>query len=224
VTSANGIFVTGTDTGVGKTLVAAALARGLARDGLRVAVMKPVAAGIAAGERLPADVVALTSAANIDAPLADVNPYAFALPIAPHIAAASAGIAIDLERIAEAYERLAARADAVVVEGAGGALVPLGARIDMLDIAVRLRLPVLLVVGIRLGCLNHALLTALAVRARGLHLAGWVASRIDSAMIAAAQNVQSLADALPAPLCADVEWHDGAEALALRGMAARLWP
>lgn len=221
--TARGVFVAGTDTGVGKTFVAAALARGLARDGLRVAVMKPVAAGVAPHERLPADVIALTNAANVDAPQADVNPYAFAPFVAPHIAAAEAGVTIDVERIAQAYERLAARADAVVVEGAGGALVPLGGRNDMLDIAARLRLPLLLVVGIRLGCINHALLTALAVRARGLELRAWIANRIDAHMGAAAQNVQTLTGALAAPLCADIGWREGGEAFALRGMAERLW-
>jgi len=221
--TARGVFVTGTDTGVGKTFVAAALARGLVHDGLRVAVMKPVATGIANDEQLPADVIALTNAANVDAPLADVNPYAFASFIAPHIAAAGAGVTIDVERIAASYERLAACADAVVVEGAGGALVPLGGRHDMLDIATRMRLPVLLVVGIRLGCINHALLTALAVRARGLDLVGWIANRIDPHMSAATQNVQALADALPAALCADIGWRDGDENLVLHGMAERLW-
>jgi len=185
--------------------------------------MKPVAAGIARHERLPADVVALTGAANVDAPLADVNPYAFASFVAPHIAAADAGVAIDVERIAAAYARLAALADAVVVEGAGGALVPLDPRHDMLDIAARLHVPVLLVVGIRLGCINHALLTAIAVRARGLHLVGWIANRIDPRMVAAAENVQTLVDALPAPLCADIEWREGDAPFALRGMADRLW-
>jgi len=221
---ANGVFVTGTDTGVGKTFVAAGLAKGLARDGFRVAVMKPVAAGIADRDRLPADVVTLTNAANVDAPLSDVNPYAFAPAIAPHVAAAQAGVIIDIERIAAAYTRLAARADAVIVEGAGGALVPLAVRTDMLDIASTLRLPVLLVVGIRLGCLNHALLTVLAVRSRGLQLAGWIANRIDPRMAFATENVQTLTDALPAPLCADLAWHDDGEPVALSNMAARLWP
>ncbi len=221
--TARGVFVTGTDTGVGKTFVAAALARGLTRDGLRVAVMKPVAAGIAPDEQLPADVTALTSAASFDAPLEDVNPYAFAAFTAPHIAAAEAGVAIDVERIAASYGRLAARADAVVVEGAGGALVPLDVRHDMLDIAARLRLPVLIVVGVRLGCINHALLTALAVRARGLTLVGWIANRIDPRMEAAAQNVRTLADALPAPLLADIQWRDGDRTLTLDGLVERLW-
>ena len=135
-----------------------------------------------------ADVRALIAAGNVAAPLADVNPFAFALPIAPELAARAAGATIDLDRIAAAYSRLAATADAIVVEGAGGALVPLGRSPDMLDIPVRLALPVLLVVGIRLGCLNHALLSALAISARGLRLAGWVANRIDAEMTAKAMR------------------------------------
>src|SRR5262249_20935664 len=141
---------------------------------------------------------------------ADVNPYAFAPPIAPHIAAHAARVAIDLDVIAAAYSRLAAIADAVVVEGAGGALVPLGRTTDMLDICARLHLPVLLVVGVRLGCINHALLSALAVRARGLTLAGWVANRIDREMLEADANVSALTERLSAPLCADLAWRDDA--------------
>jgi dethiobiotin synthetase len=223
VSDARGVFVTATDTGVGKTFVAVAVATALARERFRVAVMKPVAAGLDAGERVPADVVALTAAANVEAPPEDTNPYAFAPAVAPHIAAARAGVAIDVERIAAAYARLATRADAIVVEGAGGALVPLGARFDMLDIASRLRLPLLLVVGIRLGCLNHALLSAVVIRARGLTLAGWVANRIDRAMPAADENVCALAQALAAPLVADVEWRTDGNPPPLPGIAARLW-
>ena len=140
------------------------------------------------------------------APLADVNPYAFAPAIAPHLAAAEAGIAIDVDRIAEAYARLARSAAAIVVEGAGGVLVPLAERIDMLDIPARLRLPVLLVVGIRLGCLNHALLSVQALRARGVRCAGWVANRVERSLPAADANVAALAARLEAPLVADVGW------------------
>ena len=201
-----GVFVTGTDTGVGKTRVAVALLRGLAADGWRVVGMKPVAAGIEAGAARNADVEALAAASTVVAAGADVNPYAFAPPIAPHLAAARAGAVIDLDRCAAAYARLAAAADRVVVEGAGGALVPLGPRTDMLDLAARLELPLLLVVGVRLGCLNHALLSAQAIRARGLVLAGWVANRVDPAMAEADANVAALVERLPAPLVADLPW------------------
>jgi dethiobiotin synthetase len=210
---ASGIFVTGTDTGVGKTRVAAALLRALVAHRRRAIGMKPVAAGVRAGDDCSVDVSVLRAAGNVAAPLADVNPYAFAPPIAPHLAAREAGVAIDLEAIAAAYARLASAADAVVVEGAGGVLVPLGATTDMLDVPVRLGLPVLLVVGIRLGCLNHALLSALAIGARGLALAGWVANRVDSGMEAGSDNVAALRIRLAAPLLADLPWQpDGAAA------------
>jgi len=201
-----GLFITGTDTGVGKTVVAALLLRAL-RETRRAVGMKPVAAGLADGESVNADVQSLIAAGNVDAPLGDVNPYSFAPPIAPELAARAAGTAIDLDVIAAAYARLAARSDAVIVEGAGGALVPLTRRTDMLDIACRLDVPVLLVVGIRLGCLNHALLSALAVDARGLRLAGWVANRIDPMMREGDANVAALVERLPAPLLADVSWN-----------------
>lgn len=213
-----GVFVTGTDTGVGKTRVAAALLRGLAADGFRVVGMKPVSSGIDAGFAVNADVAALVAASTVAADPADVNPYAFAPAIAPHLAAERAGVAIDLERCAAAFGRLAATADRVVVEGAGGALVPLGPRTDMLHLASRLGLPVLLVVGIRLGCINHALLSALAIRARGLALAGWVANRIDPAMAEADANVADLARRLGAHPVADLPWSPGqAHAAPIRG-------
>jgi dethiobiotin synthetase len=201
---ARGIFVTGTDTGVGKTVAAVALLRGLARSGLRAVGMKPVAAGRAADGGANEDVVALATAGNVGAPLADRNPYALAEAVAPHLAAAREGIALDLDVIAAAYARLGTSADVVVVEGAGGALVPLDERHDMLDIARRLRLPVLLVVGVRLGCLNHARMSALAISGRGLVLAGWVASRIDPGMALADENVAWLARELPALKVADL--------------------
>ncbi len=220
---AQGIFVTGTDTGVGKTRVAVALLRGLAGDGYRVVGMKPVAAGIDAGCAVNADVAALAAASTFVADPADANPYAFTPAIAPHLAAERVGVAIDVERCAQAYARLAARADFVVVEGAGGALVPLGGGADMLDLPRRLELPVLLVVGVRLGCLNHALLTALAIRARGLALAGWVANRIDPAMDEADANVRALSTLLAAPPLADLGW-DAAQMppASLRDAAAAL--
>jgi dethiobiotin synthetase len=204
-----GIFVTGTDTGVGKTRVAVALLRALAAAGIPAAGMKPVAAGIAAGEAMNADVAALLAAAGVAAPIDDVCPYSFGAPIAPHLAARAAGVAIDLDRVGESYERLAKLAPAVVVEGAGGVQVPLGADMDSLDLMSHLRLPVLLVVGMRLGCLNHALLSAHALRTRGVRLAGWVANRVDPAMREGDANVAALIERLPMPLLADIGWGDG---------------
>ena len=203
---ARGIFVTGTDTGVGKTAVAAALLRALVASGHRAAGMKPVSAGCAAGASENSDVVALMQAGNVDAPVADRNPFAFAPAIAPHLAAADAGVVIDLAVIAAAYDRIASRSDVVVVEGAGGVLVPVDATHDMLDVATRLRLPVLLVVGLRLGCLNHALLSAAAIRSRGLRLSGWVANCVDPHMLAVKANVETLSQRLPAPRVAEVAW------------------
>lgn len=196
-----GWFVTGTDTEIGKTLVSAALLHALRAAGLRVAGMKPVASGC---ERTPAglrnaDALALLAAAGRDAAYADVNPYAFAPPIAPHIAAEQAGVRIDAAVIESAARRLAAGADALVVEGVGGFLVPLGPDLDVAGLAGALRLPVILVVGLRLGCINHALLTAEAVRARGLKLAGWVGSRVDPDMAYVAENIEALRSRLPAP-------------------------
>jgi dethiobiotin synthetase len=201
-----GIFIAGTDTGVGKTTVAVALLQALVAAGHRAAGMKPVSAGLADGMSTNADVIALQRAGNVDAPLRDRNPFAYARPIAPHLAAAEAGLPIDLGVIAAAFSRLSSRSDIVIVEAAGGVRVPLDMRHDMLDIALHLELPVLLVVGVRLGCLNHALLSATAIEDRGLRLAGWVANRVDPQMQAAAANVDDLARRLGAPLLADFAW------------------
>jgi dethiobiotin synthetase len=217
-----GIFVTGTDTGVGKTLIATALLRALVAGGARAVGMKPVAAGIAPGAAVSADVEAILAAGNVDASLSDVNPYSFASAIAPHLAAAKDGVAIDLDVIAASYGRLVTCSEFVVVEGAGGVLVPLGGCADMLDVPARIGVPVVLVVGMRLGCINHALLSALAIEARGLRLAGWVANRIDPAMDDIDANVATLALRLPAPLAVDIAWRaDGAPPLRLHGASLR---
>ncbi|HEX4328983.1 MAG TPA: dethiobiotin synthase, partial [Burkholderiales bacterium] len=177
-------FVTGTDTGVGKSLVAAALLHACRARGYTTVGMKPVAAGceLIDGEWRNEDVEALIAASSVAAPRELVNPYLFRPPIAPHIAAAEASVLISSAHIAQCCAQLAALAQSVVVEGAGGFLVPLGKTEDMGDLAKVLGLPVVLVVGMRLGCLNHALLSAEAIRARGLTLAGWVANRIDPEM------------------------------------------
>lgn len=200
--AAKGLFVAGTDTGVGKTLIACALLQGFAARGLRVAGMKPVAAGAVRrrGVWHNDDVAQLRAAANVDVPQTAVNPYCFAPPIAPHIAAREAGVAIRMAVIAKSYAQLARSADLVVVEGAGGLLVPLGGTFSAADIPARLGLPVVLVVGLRLGCLNHALLTVAAMQARGLYLAGWIANRIDPAMARVAENLQTLHASIKAPL------------------------
>ncbi|MEW6118560.1 MAG: dethiobiotin synthase [Pseudomonadota bacterium] len=196
--NARGIFVTGTDTGVGKTRAAVALIHALRAQGLRVAAMKPVSAG-AVPDELNEDVAALRAACNVEVALRDMNPYAFDAPVAPHIAAAAAGVVIDIERIAAAYARLAAASDVVVVEGAGGWRVPLSGACDMADLAARLGLPAILVVGLKLGCLNHAILTAEAIRARGVAWAGWIGNRINPAMAQAEANIATLGSRLPGP-------------------------
>jgi len=150
------------------------------------------------------DVERLIAAGNVAASRADVNPYCFEPPIAPHIAASRAGVAISLERIEESLGRLAARAEAVVVEGVGGFRVPLGPDADTAGLAARLALPVVLVVGMRLGCINHALLTAQAIADAGLRLAGWVANHVDPEMAAADDNVSALETRIAAPLVARI--------------------
>ena len=195
------LFVTGTDTGVGKTLVATALVRRLREHGLRVAGMKPVASGC---ERTPdglrnEDALGLQRESSGEWPYAIVNPYAFEPAIAPHVAAAEAGVRIDFETIAASYRQLAAVSDRVVVEGAGGWLVPLAGRATIADLAAHLGLDVVLVVGLRLGCLNHAFLTADAIASRGLRLVGWVANTLDPAYERWQANLETLDAHLLAP-------------------------
>jgi dethiobiotin synthetase len=199
-----GFFVTGTDTGIGKTLVASALLRAFALSGMRAVGMKPVATGCRADarDRANEDVAALIAASNVGAPIDLVNPYCFAPAIAPHIAARQAGMTISLMHIRDSYRALTTLADRVVVEGAGGLLVPLSPQQDWGDLVSLLELSVVLVVGMRLGCLNHALLTAEAIRSRGLPFAGWVANRIDSTLPFFEDNLETLRLKLPAPLIA----------------------
>ena len=212
-------FVTGTDTGVGKTLISAALVHALSRQGLRAAGMKPVAAGaeMRDGQLWNEDVAWLKAEASVDLPDALVAPCLFREPAAPHVAAALEGKTIDPEQLLHAYRQIAQQADAVVVEGVGGFCVPLTDEVDTADIAARLGLDVILVVGLRLGCLNHALLTAEAIAARGLKLAGWVANQIDPAMPHQAANLEALVRRLPAPLLGVVPWMSSPSAAVAAG-------
>jgi dethiobiotin synthetase len=195
-----GFFITGTDTGVGKTFMSCALLHRFAQLGYRAVGMKPVAAGCREvdGAWLSEDVEQLRAAGNVDAPLQTVNPYAFEPPLAPHIAAAQVGVEIAFEPILQGFEVLQQQADIVVVEGVGGFRVPLNATQDTADLAVALGLPVILVVGMRLGCLSHALLTAEVIAARGLQLAGWIANQVDPDMPAFEKNLETLQQRLPA--------------------------
>jgi dethiobiotin synthetase len=189
-----GFFVTGTDTGVGKTEVACLLTRGLVASGLKVGVMKPVAAGAFPTPDGPRneDALALMACANLEARYETVNPFCLAEPIAPHIAAADAGIRIRTADIVECFDALKRQADCIVVEGAGGWLVPISAQETMADVARALALPVVLVVGLRLGCLSHTLLTAQAIEASGLALAGWIGNGIDPVYARQAENLATL--------------------------------
>jgi dethiobiotin synthetase len=203
-----GCFVTGTDTGVGKTLVAASLLRALSWHHRRVVGMKPVAAGVVwVGDRPRSeDATMLRTASTIEVPAELDNPVLLHDPLSPHIAAERAGVQIDVDHIVECYHKLASLADAVVVEGAGGFLVPLSETVTGADLAMALDLPVVLVVGLRLGCLNHAALSAEAIRARGLKLAGWVANRIDPAMDAPEDNIAWLRLQLAVPQLGDIPY------------------
>jgi dethiobiotin synthetase len=192
-------FVTGTDTGVGKTLISCALLHAFAAQGWRVAGMKPVAAGLD-DDGLNEDVKMLRASSTVLATLGQINPYSFAHPIAPHIAAQHAGVRINLERISESYRELAAQAEVVIVEGAGGFLVPLNDKQNSADLAVTLGLPVILVVGMRLGCLNHALLSMKVIADYGLTCAGWVANILDKDMLALNENIAALQLRIQAPL------------------------
>jgi dethiobiotin synthetase len=200
-------FVTGTDTEVGKTFATCALLRLAGQRGLRALGMKPVAAGVDGGGRNE-DVEQLIAASSIQAPRELVNPYCFEAPVAPHIAAAIEGRSVDTNRIAAAARDLAADADLLLVEGVGGFRVPLGDDVDTADLAERLALPIILVVGLRLGCLNHALLTAEAIRSRGLKLAGWIANGIDPDLPWPEENITALKERLAAPLLGFLPWQD----------------
>jgi dethiobiotin synthetase len=204
-------FVTGTDTDVGKTLISCALLHGFSAQGKRVAGMKPIAAGCNAGEPND-DVLKLRSASNIQLSNQQINPYGFAPAVAPHLAAHLAGISIDFARIVELYSALAGQADVVIVEGTGGLLLPLNAKQDSADLARQMGLPIILVVGMRLGCLNHALLTVEVIAARGLVLAGWVANGVDQNMAMLEENVASLRQRIGAPLLGVVPYMEQPDA------------
>ncbi len=196
-----GFFVTGTDTGCGKTEVSLALMRLLQDRSHSVLGMKPVASGAVSTPRglRNDDALRLQAQGSFRVDYERINPYAFAPPIAPHIAAAQAGSAIDIDRIAEAFSWLSQRADRVVVEGIGGWKVPLGSGGDTAQLARRLDLPVILVVGLKLGCLNHALLSAESIQAAGARLLAWVANTLDPEMPERSANVATLTRHLACP-------------------------
>ncbi|OGI42904.1 MAG: dethiobiotin synthase [Candidatus Muproteobacteria bacterium RBG_16_64_11] len=204
-------FVTGTDTNVGKTLVSCALLRALRARDLSAVGMKPVASGCHStvdGMR-HGDAEALMAASSVVVDYAAVNPYALRAATAPHLAAQAEGVTISIDTIAAEFARVQALADAVVVEGVGGWAVPIDATHTMADVAARLRLPVVLVVGIRLGCLNHALLTAAAIQHAGCRLAGWVANHLSNDADGVVEGyVTALRERLPAPLIGGIPYMD----------------
>ncbi|CAG9181973.1 dethiobiotin synthase [Cupriavidus pinatubonensis] len=215
-------FVTGTDTGVGKTHASATLLHALHAAGYAAVGMKPVASGSEwrVDHWHNDDVAALRAASSVAVPLGQTCPFLLRTPCSPHLAAAQEGVRITRAPIRHAFDALREQADAVVVEGVGGFHVPLdtgAVRWSTADLAAMLALPVVMVVGIRLGCLNHAVLTAEAIRACGLTLAGWIANRVDPDMLLADENIATLHDALDAPCLGELPWQ-----LAPADAAARL--
>ena len=192
-------FLTGTDTEIGKTFVTCTLLERGRLDGLRAVGLKPIAAGTDAGG-VNDDVARIRAASNVALPPEIINPYCFKSAIAPHLAAREERIDIDFGVIRTACNHARQQADLVIVEGVGGFCVPLGVDRNSADLAVDLNLPVILVVGMRLGCLSHTLLTVEAIAARGLLLAGWVANCIDPAMSHFEENLATLQALLPEPL------------------------
>lgn len=201
-------FITGTDTGVGKTRIAAGLLQAATASGLSTLGLKPVAAGceVHGEQRINDDARRLQTAASVKLSFAEINPAALLEPLAPHIAAEHEGVELSMHELATHCQALLNRADFVIVEGAGGWQVPLNATETMASLAQALELPVILVVGMRLGCINHALLTVAAIERTGLRLAGWVANSIDPDMAAASENTATLTRRIPAPMLGQVPW------------------
>jgi dethiobiotin synthetase len=197
----HGLYVTGTDTGIGKTCVSAALLHALREHGLRAVGMKPVASGCARsdGGWRNEDALALQAASDPRPPYEDVNPYALPDPLAPQLAARDAGVVVELDTLRAAHARLRALSDVVVVEGVGGWAAPLSDTLMQADLVRAFDLPVVLVVGLRLGCLNHAFLSARAIAADRCNLVGWIGNAIDPDMARREDNLQLLADGLAAP-------------------------
>ena len=212
-----GFFITGTDTEVGKTEITLGLMSALRASGRSVLGMKPVASGceMASGGLRNPDALRIAAACSRETDYSLVNPYAFEPAVAPHLAAAQAGVEIRFEKIFDSFQTLSAQADVTVVEGVGGWRVPLGPDGDLADLAVALGLPVVLVVGLRLGCINHALLTVESILWRGLALAGWVANSVDPAMALREENIATLRAAIDAPCLGVVPWMENPEPAAV---------
>jgi dethiobiotin synthetase len=214
-------FITGTDTDVGKTVASVQLIRGFCHAGYKTVGMKPAASGCEGlGDILiNSDVEAHRAASNVDAPLHLVSPYRFAPAISPHLAAREAGITIDVPHLVSCTQQLSQIADVLVIEGAGGWYAPLSETHTIADLAVALNAPVIVVVGMRLGCLNHALLTIEAILQRGLVIAGWIANGIDPQFSHYADNLNYLKQRITAPLLAELAYADEALTAAINPKA-----
>jgi dethiobiotin synthetase len=207
---AKGVFITGTDTGCGKTQVTLGLMYRLQQAGEIILGMKPVASGASETSQglRNEDALSIQRQGSFEVPYEKINPFVFAPAIAPHLAAAAAGRPIQMGRILNAFDQLTARADRVIVEGVGGWRVPLGPQLCLPDLVRVLDLPVLLVVGLRLGCLNHALLTQESIRHAGLELRGWIANQIDPEMQEPEANIAALANWLDAPCLGKIPYRE----------------
>lgn len=194
-------FITGTDTEIGKTFVSSALLYAFGKAGLKTIGMKPIASGASLKNSVlhNEDVDALMAAATVKAKQKLVSPYLMQTPAAPHIVAMKENVSISLTHIQECYQQLQSQADVIIVEGVGGYCVPLTDQLSTVDMAKQFNLPVILVVGIRLGCINHALLTVQAIQASGLQLVAWVANIVDDTMLYPEENLKALHQRLPAP-------------------------
>lgn len=213
----SGFFITGTDTGVGKTWFTVLLMRYLQQQGLSVNGMKPIASGAAEqdGMLVNEDATAILAACSSQLEYSEVNPQLFEPPVAPHIAAARAQQPIDIDRILSAYTSLQPRSDRLVVEGVGGWRVPLNDSQTLGSLVRLMQLPVILVVGLRLGCINHALLSAEAIRHDGLELAGWVVSTLEQEYLYRDETLATLDRGLKCPLLGEIPFctddsHNGA--------------
>jgi len=212
-------LVTGTDTGIGKTRATLGLMTALKKTHARVVGMKPVASGCARvdNELRNEDALLIQAHGSVTLPYASINPYAFEEPVAPHVAAMDAGCSIELEKIIACYRGLHRSADALVVEGVGGWRVPFGSGRSLSGVAARLDLPVVLVVGMRLGCINHALLTAEAITGDGLKLAGWIANDIDPAYVRAGATLAFLKEQIAAPMMGHIPFMEQLEVEKIAG-------
>ena len=204
-------FITGTDTEIGKTYVASALIRQLVAEGYRVAGMKPVASGCESTEAglRNEDALSLIAASNVELPYEIVNPFAFEPAIAPHIAAQEAGHKIDIKRIRRLAETI--KADYLIIEGVGGWCVPLGGTRMLSELAMATAQETIIVVGMRLGCINHALLTAAQVQRDGMPLKGWIANHVDPDMHAQSENLATLQSLMPCPLLGVLPWQSSSQ-------------